>query len=230
MREISAEAGVFFDFDGVLIDTENIYYRTFNDVLEEIGKGPLREEQYASVIGHSIDYTWDYISNLYNIGDIVNDCRFLYTKKLVTRLEQELILRDDAEIILHNLRELDIPSVLVTSSTQQWTNMKLKLVGLDDYFRAVVTADDVIDPKPAPDMYKLAAVKGNLSRDLSIAIEDSYPGVESSKRAGIYTIGLKNSLAPNMILDNADQVVERLTEIDFAEAVKNLPLAGMITI
>jgi beta-phosphoglucomutase-like phosphatase (HAD superfamily) len=66
----------------------------------------------------------------------------------------------------------------------------IRSTGLDRFTSISVTASDVEQMKPAPDIYLLAAARLGLPADRCIAIEDSGPGGEAAKAAGCYLIGV----------------------------------------
>ena len=82
--------------------------------------------------------------------------------------------------------------------------------------------DDVIAAKPSPEIYLLAASRSGFEIASSVAIEDSVSGIESSKMAGLFTIGLRTDLTSSFDLSLADMLIDKLDEIDF------ISILGMI--
>ena len=84
----------------------------------------------------------------------------------------------------------------------------LRILGITDRFRTVVTADEVKRSKPEPDSYLLAAEGLGLSPKHCVAIEDSSSGVQSARAAGMIVLAVTNSLpaerltAANEIFDS----------------------------
>lgn len=83
---------------------------------------------------------------------------------------------------------------LVTRARRDEADIMLRLAGLDDAFEVVVTADDALDAKPSPEIYRLALGRLSKRRALApartIAIEDAAWGVRSAKRAGLRCIAV----------------------------------------
>ena len=230
MKTGNLNRGVFFDFDGVLVDTEPIYLHTFNKLLDNIDKPPLTPEEYGKFIGKPTSVTWEYLAERYDFKDSVDYQQSIYKDILKVALKDHMVLRDDARQVLDSLEDNKLGSVLVTSGSQEWTYYKLNLLGLEDYFGCVVTGDDVVASKPAPEIYLLAAKRSGFDIACSVAIEDSISGIESSKMAGLFTVGLKTPLTDSSDLSHADILVDNLSEIDFHSVFKMTESKDMVRI
>ena len=86
-------------------------------------------------------------------------------------------------------------------------------LGLDKYFRTVVTADDVQRRKPAPDVYLEAARRLGAEPAQSVAIEDSGPGIASATAAGMKTIAIPHWLTESHDLAAATLQVAHAGEL-----------------
>lgn len=97
------------------------------------------------------------------------------------------------------------PLAIATNSGRSDTDVVIPSLGLDRFTSVVVTASDVEQLKPAPDIYLLAAKRLNVHAGGCIAIEDSKPGGLAAKAAGCYLIGLNDrvDMADEIIPDNA---------------------------
>ena len=87
----------------------------------------------------------------------------------------------------------------------------IEAAGIADLFRAVVTADDVVNGKPAPDGYLLALrrLDGGLRPSDVVAFEDTQAGVASAKAAGLRCLAVLGTL-PAARLAEADEIVETI--------------------
>ena len=107
-----------------------------------------------------------------------------------------------------------MPRALATSSQGSWVSLKLRLLRLENYFSAVVAAEDVVASKPAPDVYLRAAALSGIDPLTAIAIEDSPAGIASAKAAGIYTIALRTPSTEGLDLVGADEIIDALDAFD----------------
>lgn len=104
------------------------------------------------------------------------------------------------------------PLAIATNSGRADTDVVVPALGLDEFTKVVITATDVENMKPAPDIYLLAADRLGLAAEECIAIEDSTPGGEAAKAAGCYLIGLNEnvSMADERIDDNREAIMRAL--------------------
>ena len=79
----------------------------------------------------------------------------------------------------------------------------LKKIKLKDVFNVIVTGEDVINSKPSPDIYLLAAAKMKVNPKNCLAIEDSPYGIQAAHQSGMYVVGISNSF-PEEKLHRAD--------------------------
>ena len=222
MRATDLKGAVFFDFDGVLVDTEPIYFDTLNKLVVDTGKPPLTREEYGQFIGKPTSVTWRYLAGRYGFQDSIDYQQSIYRDILRDALQERMVLRDGTLAVFESLEMNHLGSVLVTSGNREWTDYKLNLLGLENHFDYVVTGDDVIAAKPSPEIYLLAASRSGFDIASSVAIEDSVSGIESSKMAGLFTIGLRTDLTSSFDLSLADMLIDKLDEIDF------ISILGMI--
>ncbi|NJB85693.1 HAD superfamily hydrolase (TIGR01509 family) [Lewinella marina] len=94
------------------------------------------------------------------------------------------------------------PLAIATNSGRSDADLMIEATRLDRYTSISVTASDVENMKPEPDIYLLAAERLGLPATACIAIEDSGPGGISAKEAGCYLIGLTEKVG------NADEMAE----------------------
>jgi HAD superfamily hydrolase (TIGR01509 family) len=103
--------------------------------------------------------------------------------------EVPLDIRDGFWELAYELKEIKKLKIGLVTNTDRMTTMQvLKEIGVSNTFDLVVCGDDVKNPKPDPEIYKLAAKKLNLnSRDI-LVFEDSVPGAEAAVKAGMEVI------------------------------------------
>ena len=109
------------------------------------------------------------------------------------------------------VRALDgrIPMAVATNGPARLVHYGLTEIGLADAFAAVVSADQVPHPKPAPDVYIAACLALNVDPSDAIAIEDSPAGARAASETGMIVVGVSSS-APATI--RADLRVPRLDD------------------
>lgn len=191
-----------FDLDGVLIDTEPVYTRIWNDIEKHF---PTGKENFAQIIKGS---TLPKILNTY--------FRPEDHAAIVAMLEEaeetmEYPLFPDTIPFLQRLRTAGIPAAIVTSSNDRKMDRLFAMYsGFRDYFASVVTDSRVRHSKPDPEGYLLGA--SDLSTDPAdcVVFEDSFNGLKAGLAAGCTVVGLSTTNPAESLTDLADIVVPSL--------------------
>lgn len=228
MRQSGFAQGIIFDFDGVLIDTEPLYRRTINEVLEEANAPLLTVERYKDLIGTSADGIWIVLKKEHELPRSGPYYQQLYGERLKEVLQEGLVLRPEAKVLLAEVAERGLPRGLATSSPRNWADLKLRLLGLEDYFCTVVTAEDVGHSKPEPHIYLRAAAEVGVPTGKAVAIEDSPAGIAAAKAAGIYTFGLRTTATEGVDIGDADEVIDSLSEFKMESIFESAALEGAV--
>jgi HAD superfamily hydrolase (TIGR01509 family) len=108
------------------------------------------------------------------------------------------------------LRDAGIPIGLATNSGREFATRALRAAGIYDHFDAVVSAEDVERPKPAPDVYLAAAAELGAEPEACVGLEDSETGVAAARAAGMTVVGVPSF--PGIDLGAAHLVVPSLTD------------------
>lgn len=180
---------VFFDFDGVLADTENHHVAAWQRTLAALGWAVPDEVAARSA---EIDDR-AFLSELFwargvTEGDVEG---WLRAKQHLT-----CMLLNDSPRIYPGVAELvtalagRVVVGVVTGAPRRNVEIILKSAELDSLATLIVAKEDVRRPKPAPDPYHFALAKLELSPEEAVALEDSPAGVASARAAGIRTIAV----------------------------------------
>ena len=106
-----------------------------------------------------------------------------------------------------------LPMAVASGGTRQVINKVLHHIGIHELFGAVVTSEDVVRQKPAPDIFLRAAELLKTQPNEICVIEDAVSGIEGALAAGMSVIGITNSL-PAQRLSRATWVVKTYGEIE----------------
>lgn len=200
------DIAVLFDLDGVLIDTEGIYYE-FWDAIERIY--PTGIPDYANAIKGS---TLAKIMNNYPDPTVKAD--------IVRRLERQeeemrYIVFDHVCEFLDSLHERHIPCAIVTSSNDDKLGKLFdQNPGFKDYFDVIITDSRVTRSKPDPQGYLLAAEALGYRPEDCVVFEDSFSGLEAGRRSGATVIGVASTNSPESIAPFCDKVITGFDAID----------------
>ena len=205
--------GFIFDFDGLILDTESPQFVIFHDEFAKYGVA-FTYQDWWKVIGTGFGFynPFEHLASL--AGDHHNSAYFrqMIDQQIAEALDQTQPFPGVVPFIQEAYR-LNIPMAVASSSERSWVRGQLKRVGLLDSFSRVITADDVSQVKPDPELYVAAASSLKLQPAECIAFEDSLNGIKSAKAAGIYCIAIPNEITREMPLQMADQIVQSFSEL-----------------
>ncbi|MDP9862732.1 MULTISPECIES: HAD family hydrolase [Streptosporangium] len=106
------------------------------------------------------------------------------------------------------------PIAVVTSASREWAEERLAEVGVRDLVRVLVSARDVVEGKPAPEGFLLAAHRLSVDPAHCVAFEDSIAGIAAAKAAGMRCVGIATTHAGTELTE-ADIVVADLTGVEW---------------
>ena len=197
---------IFFDFNGVIIDDERLQMQVYQEIFRGHGVD-LTESDYFSALGMD-DETFVRTSfqraNKELSDDLFKAIMAAKVKRHRELIENELPLFPGVVTFLKaTSRELMLG--LVSMANIEEVSYVLERAHLRDLFSVVVTSEDVSVCKPAPDCYRAGLEKLNDVRrakgqppvlpEECLAIEDSPPGIQSAKAAGMRTLGITNTVS-----------------------------------
>ena len=188
---------VFFDMDGVLIDTEKYYHICWRQALEEAGFQPTTE-QVLCLRSCSRPFGIPLLHSFFGEGCDYDQIRKRRKELMAPMLEKEGIqMKPGADQAVRMLRERGYQTVVVTASDLERTTKYLGEVGMLDAFDHLVCASMVETGKPAPDIYRYALRVSGFRPEEVIALEDSDNGIRSAAGADLKTIFVPDLSGPN---------------------------------
>jgi len=202
---------VILDLDGVIIDTEPIWFETYSKVCQEYGRN-FTEELDKLVKGRSNSY-----QKLTAVLGIPKK-HLEFTEKVKSTykilFQQKAKLMPGVLDLLYKLKK-NYNLGLATSAYKYRVEYNLKkFPKLRLFFTAITSGDEVTNGKPDPDIFLLTAKKLNVLPKECLVIEDAETGVAAAKAAGMKVIGLNPGHVTPQNLSGADMVVTSLTEIN----------------
>jgi len=205
--------GIIFDCDGVLLDSEPLFTKAMDIMVEAYGLD-LDLSLLPDANGTTVEYFCRIVLDLFPQIDVP-------LEKLVRDYYyySDLLLMSDDLKPMEGIRdfckyqyEMGMQLSIASSSPAYYVRHKLKLFQIDRYFDHIVTADDITHSKPHPEIYQKAIERSGLSKNQLIVIEDAPNGIASAKAAGLYVVGFKGA---KILQDTSqeDEEVYRFTDI-----------------
>ena len=208
---------IIFDMDGVLVDSEPLFHDAINRLLTQEGAEPVSAaENQETLLGTTIEETWRRLKLSRALPLPVETYMGRYDLLVREMMMQELAPQPGVRELIGVCRERGLPIAVASSSRHSWVDLKLAAIGLTGAFDLVVGGDDVINGKPAPDIYLKAAAGLGLPPGECIAIEDSPVGIAAAGAAGIYTIAVRTDYTRHLDVSQANAVLESLADFDRA--------------
>lgn len=212
-------AGIVFDMDGLMYDTEQIIMEAWDTTGEEMGYGPLgfhifhtlgmsrtgRKEYFLRTLGNDFPY---------------DEFQERYAAETYRRTASAVPVKPGLYELLDFLKKEHYLTAVATSSSRESALRKLKSSHLEDYFDVMVCGDMVTKAKPDPEIYQTACLQLKKPPEQLLALEDSENGLKSALAAGMKAI-----MIPDLIkscpdtepyleakLDRLDKVIPFLQE------------------
>lgn len=199
-----------FDMDGLLVNTEDIYTITCNEILTQYNKGPLTWDVKLQLQGLPGPEAGNKLISHYDLPLTYEEYNALNIKSQETKWPTCAFL-PGAQDLIHYLHDLNIPIALCTSSNKEKFHGKTDHLKGFNCFDAIVTGDDSRIPKgrgkPCPDIYQLGLKELNekfgtdIKPEECLVFEDGIPGVQAGIALGATVIWVPHPEAVNFLGD-----------------------------
>ncbi len=210
---------VLFDMDGVLVDSEPLWFRVERDVMLGLG-GSWSSQDQAACVGGTLEHAADYM--ILRSGSRLSplEVQHRIVDGMERMLRQHVPLRAGARELLEDVGRAGLPCALVTSTHRRVVDHALDVLGRSA-FAATVAGDEVTRLKPHPEPYLTAAARLGADPASCIVLEDSPAGIAAGEAAGCTVVGVR-SVVP-LTATATRPVVSELSEISVAW-LRRLPL------
>lgn len=207
---------VIFDFDGLILDTEEAVFRSWVEVYEEHG-AHLPFERWVEIVGSTTIgfHPQRHLEELLGrpLPQEVLDRRAIRRTEFVHAKE----LLPGVLPHIEEARALGLKLGVASSSTTEWVRGHLARLGILERFHCLRCRDDVVNVKPAPDLYLAVLECLGVTGAEAFAIEDSPNGITAAKQAGLRCVAIPNAITAGLDLSRADVVLGSLSEVTLAE-------------
>ena len=205
---------VVFDMDGLMLDTERLAERCWSAAATATGIG-FDVTLIPSMIGRNARDSRQFVlaryGDDYPIDVLMQESRSQF---------DAIVEREGIEVkpglieLLDWLEAQRIPRVVATSTRRDRAEVHLERCALRSRFHALVGGDEVVNGKPAPDIFLLAAARVGAGPADCIVLEDSEPGIRAALAAGMIPIMVPDMHAPSVeLLTHAPLVLSSLADV-----------------
>lgn len=199
---------IIFDMDGVLIDSEPAYLEMNLKLFSEFGI-EMNDKNYKALVGMPSLEMWTMLKQKYDLKKNVEQIIQLEKGRMYDILNSDLISGPINGVInlLNRLKSDDYRLSVASSSAGRNVELVLNKLNLSEYFEYVISGEEVINGKPAPDIFlKVAGYFNRLPHECFV-IEDSTNGIAAAKSAGMHCLGFSNNNSNLQDLTGADIII-----------------------
>ena len=208
---------IFWDNDGVLVDTEHLYFQATRETMASAGI-PLSDDDYVEFFLRQGTGAWHLAEQRGvspdDIARLRDERNALYSRLLRTESRPIAGVTD----VLEALRGTYVMGI-VTSSRKDHFDVIHENAGLLKYFDFVLTSGDFARVKPHPDPYLMAIERSGATPDECVAIEDSERGLEAATLAGIRCLVIPTALTRGCRFAGAHGVLAGIGDVPAALGV-----------
>jgi HAD superfamily hydrolase (TIGR01509 family) len=189
---------VIFDCDGVLVDSERITNQIFCAMLNELGLAVTLEDMFERFVGLSMPQCLDLIAEMRGAAPPETFATELRSRAADALKKHIRPIPGVAEM----LQALSLPFCVASSGEHEKIRLTLGTTGLLKHFEnKIFSVADVERPKPAPDVFLLAANRLGAAPSRCAVVEDTPTGVRAAVAAGMYAIGFSANTPEQRLLE-----------------------------
>jgi HAD superfamily hydrolase (TIGR01509 family) len=201
-------SAVFFDMDGLLVDSEPLWLISETQMMAEYGYQWLESDQ-AACLGGPLDRIGNYMSGLIGGKRDGHSLMMEIIDRMVEKFKGDLPFMPGAIALINDLRVHGVPLTLVSASPRSLVDAALSNFEENPFVRSI-SSGDVKVSKPDPEGYLLAASSGGHEISNSLVLEDSLTGVTAAKASGAWVLAVPH-LVP----------IEKSGRVDVTDSLAN---------
>lgn len=204
---------VILDFDGLIVDTEVVWFDIYVDWFQEKFAYEMTVEEFLTCVGSNAE---ELFRKLDDKGIHVDRDMFAQdTHRQFIERSSTLPVKDGVTEFLHAARARGVKVALATSSARKKPETHLTRLGLLADFDLLVTAEDVTRIKPFPDLFLTAAERLGVAPAECLVVEDSLNGLKAGQNAGMRVLVVPNDVTKYCTFEGDLRLCESLAQVDF---------------
>jgi HAD superfamily hydrolase (TIGR01509 family) len=200
---------VVFDLDGLMFDTEALFFRAASEMLAARSK-TFTPEIMRAMIGRRSREVGHLIKTMTGLDEPLEDLLEDIRRRFYAEVDTAVHPTPGLFRLLDRLAHLRLPLAVATSSGRAYAERLLLRHGLRERFGVLLGAEDVSRGKPDPEIYALAARRLGHPPETVLVLEDSPAGVAAGIAAGAFVVGVPHEHSPVEALRSAHLIAPRL--------------------
>jgi HAD superfamily hydrolase (TIGR01509 family) len=188
-------SAILFDMDGVLVDSLDAWWKALNNALQRFKHEEITRDEFIQTYwGHDLKAN---LKRLHLNPEVAQFCNITYGNHL-----DYITIYPDTKNALKSLGTYK--KAIITNTPSDCTRQILQKFGIEQYFEAIITSDDVVRSKPDPEIVFKACERLGVDVTTVLLIGDTESDVKAGKAAGCTVIGLNIP---------ADITIQRLSDL-----------------
>lgn len=188
-RTVACPRAVVFDLDGLMFNTEELYQDVGTELLRRRGYD-FTAELLHQMMGRPSRVALQMMIDWHRLDATVEQLSAETEQIFGGILDTRLALMPGLASLLDALEAAEVPKAIATSSGRRFVTNVLGRFDLEPRFRFILTAEDVLEGKPHPEIYLKAAARFDLPPAKVLVLEDSQNGCRAAAAAGAIAVAV----------------------------------------
>jgi beta-phosphoglucomutase family hydrolase len=214
-----ANLGVLFDWDGVIIDSSAQHEESWERLAKEERKF-LPADHFKHGFGMKNEKIIPELLSWAEAADVAEIGRLSLRKEALYReivRERGIEALPGVAVFLRRLRDAGVPFSIGSSTHRENIDTILDVLGFTGLFSGIVTAEDVKQGKPNPDVFLKAAEKIGRRPENCVVFEDAFVGIAAARAGGMKVVGVATTHPLGDLTAQVDRVVHQLDELSASD-------------
>ena len=202
---------VAFDMDGLMFDTEDTYWKAASALLGRRGH-VYSDELNNAAMGRPPQHCFELFKETFGFPETWQELQKESEDLFLGFLDDGYSTMPGLHELLEHLEQRNIPKGICTSSARRVVSEVLSRKDLTKRFGFILTAEDVLNGKPNPEIYLKAAARFGISPSEMLVLEDSTAGCQAAHSAGAFPIAVRVQHNAHCVFDEAKMVLPALDD------------------
>jgi HAD superfamily hydrolase (TIGR01509 family) len=203
---------ILFDLDGLMVDSEPHSLASWQAVLVRRG-AQFDQPTIDSILGLRLSETARLAIRLFDLNDDPVALAQEKTDYQIAHLNGNVQPMPGLIELLDLIDQRGLQKSIASSGTHAYVHAVLAVTHLTDRFSTVITGDDVMNGKPAPDVFLAAAAALHVAPKNCLVLEDAPAGVQAAKAAHMLCFAVPNDFTRSLDLSSADRIIHSLLDV-----------------
>jgi len=199
---------LIFDMDGLMIDSEKLYFQTEKEIAAQFEK-KVKEEILWKMMGRNPLESMNIFKEDLDIPLPAEELLEMRTTIMREKLKTDLVPMPGLMKIIESFSN-KLKMAITTGAQKEFLDIVVDILGLRDKFQVLQPSDEIVKGKPHPELYLVTCTKLQLKPGECVVLEDSFNGVAAAKKAGCYVIAVPSEYTKKHDFTPADFIAKNL--------------------